>query len=119
MGIHCTVKCRNYESRNTEVFGSNGSVGTGHFVRYFRKSVTLGFLNAKFLFGNWANVRYSRKSVISESGTSDKSRNNDMRGDDVAMQASIEKSCYNDMSRNNDVVSVLTEAYRNFEISLY
>ena len=35
----------------TEVFGSNGSVGDGHFVSYSRKSVTLGFFNAKFQFG--------------------------------------------------------------------
>ena len=27
-------------SPNTEVFGSTGSVGDGHFIRYFRKSVT-------------------------------------------------------------------------------
>ena len=46
-----------------------------------------------------------------------KSRNNDTRGDDATMQASIEKCHYNDMSRNND--SVLTEAYHNYEISLY
>ena len=60
--------------RNTiqEVFGSNGSVGDfGHFVRYSRKSVTLGFFNGKFQIGNFQNVRYSRKSVISESGTSE------------------------------------------------
>ena len=34
-GINCTLY--------TEAFGSNGSVGDGHFVRYSRKSVTLGF----------------------------------------------------------------------------
>ena len=56
---------------NTEVFGSNGSVGDGHFVRYSRKSVTLGFFNGKFQFGDRQNIRYSRKSVISESGTSE------------------------------------------------
>ena len=54
---------------DTEVFGSNGSVGTGHFVRYFRKSITLGLFNGKFQFGNCQNVHYSRKSVISVSGT--------------------------------------------------
>ena len=31
-------------THNTEVFGSTGSVGDGHFVRYFRKFITLGFL---------------------------------------------------------------------------
>ena len=56
---------------NTEVFGSTGSVGTGHFVRYSRKSVTLDILNVKFHFGDCRNERYSRKSVISESGTSE------------------------------------------------
>ena len=57
---------------NTEVFGSNGSVGIGHFVRYSRKSVTLDIFNVKFQFGDCQNVRYSRKkSVISESGTSE------------------------------------------------
>ena len=43
----------------------------GHFVSYSRKSVTLGFFNKKFQFGGWENVRYSRKFVISESGTSE------------------------------------------------
>ena len=56
---------------STEVFGSTGSVGDGHFVRYSRKSVTLGGFNAKFQFGHCQNVRYSRKFVISESGTSE------------------------------------------------
>ena len=65
----CTRPIRIYEY--TEVFGSTGSVGDGHFVRYSRKSVTLGFFNAKFQFGDRQNVRYSRKSVISESGTSE------------------------------------------------
>ena len=51
------------------VFGSNGSVG--HFVYYSRKSLTLGFLNAKYQFGDCQSVRYSRKSIISESGTSE------------------------------------------------
>ena len=36
-----------------------------------RKSVTLGFLKAKSQFGDCQNVRYSRKSGISESGTSE------------------------------------------------
>ena len=54
----------------TEVFGSNGSVGDGHFVRYSRKSVTLDFFNGKFQFGDCQYVRYFRKSGISESGTS-------------------------------------------------
>ena len=44
---------------NTEVFGSNRSVGDGHFVRYSRKSVTLGFFNAKSQFGDYQNVSYS------------------------------------------------------------
>ena len=47
-----------------EVFGSNGSVGDGHFVRYSRKSDTSGIFNGKFQFGDCQNVRYSRKSVI-------------------------------------------------------
>ena len=55
----------------TEVFGSNGSLGDGHFVRYSRKSVTLDIFNVKFQFGDCQNVCYSRKSVISESGTSE------------------------------------------------
>ena len=38
---------------------------------YFRKSVTLGFLNAKFQFGDCQCVCYSRKYVISEAGTSE------------------------------------------------
>ena len=56
---------------NTEFFGSTGSVGDGHFVRYFRKSVTLGYLYAKSQFVYCQNVRHTRKSVISESGTSE------------------------------------------------
>ena len=48
-----------------------GSVGDGHFFRYSRKSVTLGFFNGKFQFGYRQNVHYSGKSVISESGTSE------------------------------------------------
>ena len=32
----------------TEVFGSTGSVGTGHFVHYSRKSVTLRFFRENF-----------------------------------------------------------------------
>ena len=41
----------------TEVFGSNGSVGDGRFVRYSRKSVTLGFFNGQ-------NVRYSENPLF-------------------------------------------------------
>ena len=55
----------------TEVFGSTGAVGDGHFVRYSRKSVTLDFFNVKFQFGDCQNVRYFRKSIIAESGTSE------------------------------------------------
>ena len=33
--------------------------------------ITLGFFKAKFQFGDCKNVRYSRKFVISESGTSE------------------------------------------------
>ena len=33
---------------------------------------------------------------------SDKGQNNDTRGDDAVMEASIEKSRYDDMSRNKD-----------------
>ena len=46
-----------------------GSHGDGHFALYSRKSVTLDFFHAKFQFGDCQKVRYSRKSVISESGT--------------------------------------------------
>ena len=42
------------------------------------------------------------KSRNYESGNNDKSRNNDTRGNDAVIQASIEKSRYNDMSQNND-----------------
>ena len=55
----------------TEVFGSNGSVGDSHVVRYFPKSVTLDFFNAKSQFGDCQNVCYSQEPVISESGTSE------------------------------------------------
>ena len=71
LGGHCTVLGYVYNFRTTEVFGSTGSVGTGHFVRYSRKSVTLDIFNVNFQFGDCQNVRYSRKSVISESGTSE------------------------------------------------
>ena len=37
---------------NTEVFGSNGSVGNSHFVRYSRKSITSDIFNGKFQLGN-------------------------------------------------------------------
>ena len=60
-----------HQVNDTEVFGSTGSVGDGHFVRYSRKSVTLGFFNAKSQFGDRQNVSYSRKSVIPESSTSE------------------------------------------------
>ena len=50
---------RSPQETATEVFGSNGSVGGGHFVRYSRKSVNSGFFNAKFQFGDGKNVRYS------------------------------------------------------------
>ena len=49
----------------------NGSLWDDHFVRYSRKSVTLAIFSAKFQFGDFQNVRYTRKSVISESGTSE------------------------------------------------
>ena len=52
--------------RSTEVFGSNGSVGDGHFVPYSRKYVTLGIFNGKFQFGDCQNAFYSRKSGTSE-----------------------------------------------------
>ena len=60
-----------FNELSTEVFGSTGSVGDCHFVRYSRKFVTLDFFNVKFLFGDRQNVHYSRKSRISESGTSE------------------------------------------------
>ena len=34
----------------TEVFGSTGSVGDSHFVRYSQKSITFHFFNGKFQF---------------------------------------------------------------------
>ena len=97
------MKAHNYVSRNndpsqkynTEVFGSTGSVGDDHFVRYSRKSVTLNFFNAKFQFGDCQNVRYSRKSVISESGTSE---NLCMIIDDAVMELSIGKTRFNNKS---------------------
>ena len=46
-------------------------LGIGHFVPSLPESVTLGFFNAKSQFGYCQNVHYSRKSVISESGTSE------------------------------------------------
>ena len=52
----------------TEVFGSNGSVGDGHFICYSLKSITLDFFNGTFKFGDFKNVRYFRKSSISKSG---------------------------------------------------
>ena len=55
------------------------------------------------------------KSRNYESHNNDKSRNNNMKS--AVMQASIEKSRYNDMSLIT-IGSVLTEAYRNYEISL-
>ena len=45
---------------DTEVFGSTGSVGDGHFVRYSRKSVTLDFFNGNF------NLGIAKISVIPE-----------------------------------------------------
>ena len=48
-----------------------GSVGYAHFVRYSLKSVSLDFLNAKSKFDDCRNVLYSRKSIISEFGTSE------------------------------------------------
>ena len=39
--------------------------------------------------------------------------------DDVVMEVSIEKSLYNDKSRYYNYNLVPTEAYRNYEISLY
>ena len=52
---------------NTEVFGSTGSVGDGHFYHYFRKSVTLDFFNVKFQFGDcrplFLKIRYFRKPL--------------------------------------------------------
>ena len=51
----------------TEVFGSNGSVGDGHFVLDSQKFVTLGSLNTKSQFGECENFRNSQKSVISQS----------------------------------------------------
>ena len=80
--FHCTVLMVGQDSVSTksmllmkfivtEVFGSDGSVGTGHFVHYSRKSVTLSFFKAKFQFGDCQNLRYSRKSIISESVTSE------------------------------------------------
>ena len=45
-------KCNSVCALCTEVFGSSGSLGDDHFVRYFRNSVTLGFLNAKSQFGD-------------------------------------------------------------------
>ena len=56
---------------NTGVFGSTGSVWNGLFVRYSRISVTSDFINAKYQFGDCQNVRYSGKSIISESGSSE------------------------------------------------
>ena len=53
---YCLVDC-------TEVFGSTGSVGTGHFVRYSRKSVTLDIFNVKFQFGHCQNHSYFRKPL--------------------------------------------------------
>ena len=38
---------------DTEVFGSTGSVGTGHFVRYSRKSVILDIFNVKFVISEF------------------------------------------------------------------
>ena len=43
------------------------------------------------------------KSRNYESHNNDKSRYNDTRGDDAVMQGSIEKSRYNELSRNNEV----------------
>ena len=47
-----------------EVFGSTGSVGTGHFVLYSRKSVTLDFLNPKSQFGDCQKVRYPKNPLL-------------------------------------------------------
>ena len=70
--VHNTLITYKYTlNAATEVFGSNESVGTSHFVRYSRKSVTLDFFNAKIQFEDCQNVRYSQKSVISKSGTSE------------------------------------------------
>ena len=44
----------------TEVFGSNGSVGDGRFVRYPQKSLTLGLLIQTL------NLRISKMSAIPE-----------------------------------------------------
>ena len=41
-----------------------------YLIQKYRKSVTLGFFNAKSQFGDYQNVPYSQKSLISESGTS-------------------------------------------------
>ena len=57
--------------QNTEVFGSDGSFGDGHFVPYSRKSFTLGIakMSVTEVFGSNGSVgeghfdRYFRKSV--------------------------------------------------------
>ena len=47
-------------TKNTEVFGSNGSVGDGRFVRYSRKSILWDFLKRNLHLG------IAKMSVISE-----------------------------------------------------
>ena len=57
------------------------------------------------------------KSHNYESRNNDKFRNNDTRGDDAIMEALIENLVI--ICLEITIQSVLTEPYRNFEISLY
>ena len=47
-----------------------GELGTGHFLRYKRKSVLTGDFYFKNGFWGFKNLRYKRKSGLSESGLS-------------------------------------------------
>ena len=47
-----------------------GELGTGHFLRYKRKSALTGYFYFKIRFWGFKNLRYKRKSGLSDYGLS-------------------------------------------------
>ena len=55
---------------NTVSAAYTGELGTGHFLRYKRKSALTGDFYFKIRFWGFKNLRYKRKSGLSDYGLS-------------------------------------------------